>query len=76
MEIQSSGGTLFPFNDPVDLLEDMEDMRPFDFFHGSRAMRGCRGRIEECVIDLQHRSVRENRGPFDHIFQFSNVAGP
>ena len=34
MEIQSSGGTLLPFNDPVHLLEDMEDMGSFDFFHG------------------------------------------
>ena len=38
MEIQPSGGTLFPFNDPVDLLQDMQDMRPLDFFHGSLAM--------------------------------------
>ena len=76
MEIQPSGGTLFPFNDPVHFLEDMENMLPFDFFHSSSTMGGCRGGMEECVIDLQYRSVCENRGPFDHIFQFSNVAGP
>lgn len=38
MKIQPSGGALLPFNDPVHLLEDMENMRPFDFFHGPLAM--------------------------------------
>lgn len=38
MKIQPSGGTLLPFNDPVYLLEDMENMRTLDFFHGPLTM--------------------------------------
>ena len=77
METQSNGCALHSFDDPTRIVEDMEDVGSLDFFQGigSRWLR--RGvRTEKRVIDLKHRSFRENRGPFDHIFQLSDIAGP
>ena len=77
METQSNCCAMRSFDDPTHIVEDAEDVGSFDFFQGigSRWLRR-RVRAKKRVIDLKHRSFREDRGPFDHIFQLSNIAGP
>ena len=77
METQSRRGALFPFNDPVRILKDVENVGSFDFFQriGDRQQRGGVS-LEHHIVDLKHRSLREDRGPFDDIFQLPDVTGP
>ena len=59
MKTQSNSCALRSFDDPLRIVEDAEDVGPFDFFQGigSRRLRR-RVRMEKCVIDLKHRSFR------------------
>lgn len=77
MKTQSNGCALRSFDDPARIVEDAEDVGSFDFFQGIGSQRlRHRVRMERCVIDLKHRSFCEDRGPFNYIFQLSNIAGP
>ena len=77
MKSQSDGCALRSFHDPTRIVEESEDVGSFDFFQGTCSRRRRRRiRMEKRFIDLKHRSFRENRGPFNHIFQLSNIARP
>ena len=77
METQAGGCALFSFDHPIHIPEDAEGVSPFDFFQGICQRRLRSGvRIKKHTIDLKPRSFRQDHGPFDHILQLSNIAGP
>ena len=61
METQANGCTLRSFNHPIRPLKCAKDVGSFDFFQGIGSWRQrYRVRMEKRVIDLKHRSFRED----------------
>ena len=69
METQPRRGALFPFNDPIRILKDAEDVGSFDFFQRIGDWQQWGGvPLKHHLVDLKQWLIREDGGPFDHIF--------
>lgn len=77
METKPSGGALLSFDDPIYILKNAEDVGPFDLFQRiGNGQWGSLVSLKHRIVDLKHWPLREDRSPFDDIFQLSNIAGP
>ncbi len=77
MEAKPGGSALLSFDDPVRFLKDAEDVRSFHLFQGIGYWQQWGGvPLKRHIVDLKYWSLREDRGPFDDIFQLPNVTRP
>ncbi len=76
MQTKPSGGSVLPLDSPACLLQYAQDMCAFNFFEGAGGGLAGEGAAKQSVVDLDQGPVRENRSPFDDVFQFPHITRP
>ena len=78
MEPEDGGRPLMPFNDPVCVSEDAQDMAPLNSLQRARNRRDGLGsrKAKDVGIDFEHRTGREDHCAFQDVLELADIARP